>query len=56
VKRVFYGEPVERAREAKRLSLLMAIPIAVLVVLAVVLGVYPTPLTKIVAAAGTTIP
>ncbi|MGQ9718931.1 MAG: complex I subunit 4 family protein [Nitrososphaerales archaeon] len=42
VRRVFYGQPTERTRNAKEGSRIMLVPIMVLAALAIILGIYPS--------------
>ncbi len=48
IQRVFYKQLPEKLRDAREASLLMIAPIFVLAVLAVILGVYPTPLINLI--------
>ncbi|MCP8307612.1 MAG: NADH-quinone oxidoreductase subunit M [archaeon] len=41
VRRVFYGQPTERTRDAKEGSMIMIIPIMILATIALILGIYP---------------
>ncbi|MEM3871662.1 MAG: NADH-quinone oxidoreductase subunit M [Nitrososphaeria archaeon] len=48
VKRIFYGELNEKYRAARDPEWEMLVPILIMVVLAVIIGIYPAPLTSIV--------
>jgi NADH:ubiquinone oxidoreductase subunit 5 (subunit L)/multisubunit Na+/H+ antiporter MnhA subunit len=41
VRRIFYGQPTERTKDAKEGSMMMLMPIMILAVLALILGIYP---------------
>lgn len=47
IKRIFYGEPTEVVAKVRKEPVLMLIPIIILAMLTVLLGIWPTPLTKI---------
>ncbi|MBC7090900.1 MAG: NADH-quinone oxidoreductase subunit M [Nitrososphaeria archaeon] len=47
VRRIFYGEPNEKYRDVRDPEWEMLIPIVAMTVLAIILGIYPAPLTSI---------
>lgn len=47
VRRIFYGEPNEKYKDVRDPEWEMLIPIVTMTVLAIILGVYPAPLTSI---------